>query len=93
MEQQPFESQLALVRCPGPMGKASVAAFRRPPSRAVRDFRAVYFYFMFQIALLRQGTASAMPNQRLLNAALAAEVFSVLYRRRMAVCNVRATKP
>jgi hypothetical protein len=48
------------------MGKASVAAFRRPPSRAVRDFRAVYFfYFMFRIALLRQGTASAVPKPAL----------------------------
>jgi len=37
MEQQPFESQLALVQSLGPMGKASVAAFRRPPSRAVRS--------------------------------------------------------
>jgi hypothetical protein len=45
MEQKPFESQLALVRSLGPMGKASVAAFRRPPSRAVRKFRAVYFLF------------------------------------------------
>ncbi len=44
MEQQPFESQLAFVRNLGPMGKASVAAFRRPPSRAVRDFRAVLFF-------------------------------------------------
>jgi hypothetical protein len=45
MEQQPFESRLALVRSLGPMGKASVAAFRRPPSRAVRKLRAVYFLF------------------------------------------------
>jgi len=48
------------------MGKASVAAFRRPPSRAVRDFRAQFiFYFMFQVALLRQGTASAVPKPAL----------------------------
>jgi len=48
MEQQPFESQLALVRSLGPMGKASVAAFRRPPSRAVRKF-----WFAIEVAMFR----------------------------------------
>jgi hypothetical protein len=34
MEQQPFESQLDFDRM-GPMGKANVAPYRRPPSRNV----------------------------------------------------------
>jgi hypothetical protein len=50
-----------------------------------RFSRSLFFYFMFQIALLRQGTASACRNQRLMDAPSAAEGFSVLHRRPKAV--------
>jgi hypothetical protein len=54
MEHEPFESQLDRFTKPGPMGKASVAPFRRlPPSRACRDFRAVQIFMWLRSSDLR----------------------------------------
>jgi hypothetical protein len=57
MEQQPFESQLALVRSRGQWARqvSRPSADRLPEQFAI--FAQFIFYFMFQIALLRQGTA------------------------------------
>jgi hypothetical protein len=83
MEQQPFESQLALVRSRGQWARqvSRPSADRLPEQFAIFAQSILCFRSRWYVRARLQPCR----NQRLMDAALAAEGFSVLHRRPKAV--------